>query len=113
MKAYSNCIGLINVYTMGGKDGLEDWAERLPFSEVGEAWIEYAFTQASIANKRDWRYVAAILKRGERDGWPPPDSEPLEAPDEEEGTLEERQMEWLRELQEMEMETLGYVISGK
>ncbi|MBU0493877.1 MAG: DnaD domain protein [Chloroflexi bacterium] len=31
-------------------------------------WIEDAFREAVRANKRNWRYVAAILRRWERDG---------------------------------------------
>ena len=45
-------------------------AEELKYAQslYPESWIEDAFREAVINNKRSWKYVAAILERWEREG---------------------------------------------
>ncbi|KKK48323.1 hypothetical protein LCGC14_3146270, partial [marine sediment metagenome] len=65
--AYENDIAAI---TPTIADALKEWAERIPETEAGCRAILYAFREAAANNRRNWRYVEAILKRQEADGWP-------------------------------------------
>lgn len=66
-EGYESEIGAL---TAGVDSMLKDWAERIPDSELGWMWIDYAFAQAVAANRRTWNYVEAILRRGEAESWP-------------------------------------------
>ena len=57
---YEDNIGLLSPMV---SEELKEAEELYP-----QRWIEDAFREAVISNKRSWRYVAAILDRWEREG---------------------------------------------
>jgi DNA replication protein len=57
---YEENIGLLSPMIA---DELKDAEKQYP-----ESWIEEAFREAVSLNKRNWRYIAAILKRWESEG---------------------------------------------
>ena len=59
-RLYEECIGIITPMIA---ELLKDAEGQYP-----EAWIEEAFRQAVVGNKRSWRYVEAILKRWKAEG---------------------------------------------
>ena len=57
---YEKNIGIIDQYIA---EELKDAEQQYP-----ESWIEEAFREAAVGNKRSWRYIEAILKRWKADG---------------------------------------------
>jgi hypothetical protein len=54
----------------GGR--IADWAERVTL----DGW-KYALTESAAARAANWKYVEAILRRIEREGYTPPDAAPV------------------------------------
>ena len=48
-----------------------EWPARIPETEIGRAWVQYAFREAAANESRPTvKYIERILERGEAEGWP-------------------------------------------